>query len=283
MEKNDIILKNILPPVFFKLGRILPLIKEKTFYKKIIFKDELKKQIFEIPEISKLFSEEKIQQIYVTQNLRNTEDNPDIYITQIRYFWYYQFFKNNYPDIFEKDTTALDVGGASGIFLDSIDKKGTVLDTSEETIKFLKKKGIKAIHGNAECIDLPDKSFDYVVAFQCLEHMLNPVMALNEFGRIAKKGVFISIPYTQKTIIYDLDYGNKLRKESWNSDEKVKIGDSHVFEFSTNDLKKLVSFSNLDYENNYPILYFDNHTSYRKFYNSYYGSYFNFFVFKPKN
>jgi len=271
-----------LPPIFFKLQRVPLFLKGKIVYKNVNFREELAKQISEIPEISKLFPEERIKQLYVSHMVRDTVDNPDVYITQLRFYWYYNYFKKNYSDMFEKNTTILDVGGASGLFLDSINKKGTVLDTNKECINFLKKKGIKAIYGNAECIDLPDKSFDYVVAFQCLEHMPNPLIVLNEFGRVAKKKVFISIPFKEKTEIYSLDYWRKLKKESWKMEKEMEIGDGHIFEFSTEDFKKLLSYTNLIYENNIPIYYFDDNTPYRRHYNNYRGSYFNFFVLKNK-
>lgn len=274
--------KLIIPPIFLKLHLVYPFLKEKILYRNIILRDELKKQISEIPDINKIFSKEEIRQMYVSENVRDTIEHPDIFITQLRFYWYYNFFSQYYPDIFEKDTTILDVGGCNGIFLRSINKKGTIININKECVDFLNNEGISAFHGSGECIKLPNKSFDYVVSFQCLEHMPNPIMALNEFGRIARKNVFISIPLTEKTNIYDLDYWVKLKKESWKVKGDVKKGSGHIFEFSTNDLKKLMTHTNLIYKNNFPVLYFNNDSSYRKHYNNFYRSYFNFFILKTK-
>lgn len=273
----------LLPPIFFKLHLIPLYLKDKILYRKNLLYDELSKQIAEIPEIAKLFPEEKMKQHYVHEPHRHTIKNPDIYVNQLRFYWYYKYFKKHHPNMFDKNTSVLDVGATSGIFLESINKKGTALNINKECVDFLNKKGIKAIQGNAENINLPDKSFDYAVSFQCLEHLPNPLMALNEIGRIAKKKVFISVPYTEKTKIYDMDYGIKIKKESWKVKGDVEIGDVHIFEFSTEDLKKLSSYTNLEYENSFPILYFDNNTPYRRNYNKFYVSYFSFFILKPKN
>lgn len=277
---NELI-KLFLPPIFYKL-HLIPLFLKSKMYKNIVLKDELKKQISEIPEINKLFPENKIKYHYITGAIRDTNENPDLYITQLRFYWCYKYFKKNYPDIFKENTTVLDIGGTSGIFLESINKNGTIVNIDKKCINFLNKKNIKTIQSNAENIKLvDDKSFDYAISFQCLEHLLNPIRLLNEMGRIAKKKVFISIPYTKNTKIYDMDYGVKLKKESWKLEGNVKIGEMHVFEFSTEDFKKILSYTNLIYENNFPILYFDNNTSFRRFYNKFYKSYFNFFILNP--
>lgn len=276
-------LRLLLPPIFLKLRYIPPFLKGKTLYRNIILRDELAKQITEISEIEELFPEDKIKNHYVFEPIRDTLTNPDLYITQLRYYWYYCYFKNNNPDIFKKNITVLDVGASSGIFLESISKKGTALNLSKKCINFMDKRGIAAIQDNAEYIDLPDNSFDYVVSFQCLEHLPNPIKVLNEFGRLAKKKVFISIPYTEKTKIYDLNYGIKLKKESWKVKGDIACGSGHIFEFSTEDFKKILTFTNLEYKYNFPLLYFENNTPYRRWYNQYHKSYFNFFILSPKN
>jgi SAM-dependent methyltransferase len=50
--------------------------------------------------------------------------------------------------------------------------------------------------GTADAIPLPDKSMDLVCAFQVLEHMPFEVSlkALAEMGRVARKGVVVSLP-----------------------------------------------------------------------------------------
>lgn len=270
-------LSSIIPPIVygFKGG----LIHKKLG--KYNLRDELAKQISEIPEINKLFSDEKIKKHFVYEPIRDTNENPDLYITQLRFYWYYKYLKHNYPDIFEKATTVLDVGGTSEIFIKSINKKGTVLNINQECVTSMKQDGIEAIRGDAESIDLPDISYDYITCFQCIEHVPNPLKVLNELGRLVKKKVFISIPYVEKTTIRGLDYWINQKKESW-KEKNVKDVDCHIFEFSTEDFKKVLSYTNLNYEKNLPILYFDNNTPFRKFYNKNFGSYFNFFVLSPK-
>jgi SAM-dependent methyltransferase len=271
-------LSSIIPPFLYNLKTDL---KHRKF-RNYNLRKELIEQISENPEINKLFPEKKLKKHFVYEPIRDTEENPDLLLTQLRFYWYYRYFKKNYPDIFEKDTTVLDVGGTSGIVIESLDKKGVVLNINQECIDLMKKAGIKAILGDAEDIDLKDKSYDYVTSFQCLEHIPNPLRVLNEMGRIARKKVFISIPFVKNTRIYNKEHWINIKKESWKVQGDVKKVDCHIFEFSTEDLKNLLSYTNLEYQDSSPIYYFDNKTSFRRYYNEYHGSYFNFFVFKHR-
>jgi hypothetical protein len=93
--------------------------------------------------------------------------------------------------------------------------------------------------------------------------------------------IFLSIPYVERTIIYDLDYWKDLKmldinKGGW-SQSSVRDVDCHVFEFSTADLKKILSLASLKYCDSFPINYFEPLGLSRK--NK--GSYFNFFILQP--
>jgi len=246
-----------------------------------LFRDELKKQIENIEEIGQLFPPEKIKEHYVYGNVRDTIDHPDILITQMRYYRVYQYLKKNYPEIFDNETAVLDVGDTSGILFKAMARKGTSLNINKECVDFIKSKGIEAVKGDAENIQFGDKSFDYVFCFQCLEHVPNPLKVLNELGRIAKKKVFLSVPYTQQTRIYDIQYWKELKKNSW-KEPNVKDVDCHIFEFSTEDFKKILSHTSLEYETSFPIVYFNPDSFRRKMLNKHFTSYFNFFVLRPK-
>jgi len=284
------IVKQFIPPIFYKraiyrrarvlfLGELLKIKERKNKYQ--LFRDELVKQIKRILEIEKFFSEEKMRSHYVYEPVRNSLEHPDLYITQIRYYRMYDFFKKEYPEIFNADTKILNVGDADSILLESIGKKGTSLNINQECVEFIKKKGMEVVLGDAEKIGFPDSSFDFVFCFQTLEHCPNPIKVLNELGRVAKKKVFLSIPYTEQTNIYNINYWTDLKKSSW-KEKGVKNVDCHIFEFSTDDFKNILSYTNLEYERSFPIDYFDNDSFKGRLLNKVYSSYFNFFVLGAK-
>jgi ubiquinone/menaquinone biosynthesis C-methylase UbiE len=52
---------------------------------------------------------------------------------------------------------------------------------------------------NATQIPYPDNSYDTVVAFELLEHIENPSIALREFRRIAEKNIIVTVPNCEQT------------------------------------------------------------------------------------
>jgi len=270
--RNKVLLTKVVPSIL--LNALNPKHRCQLFY------DALSTQIQAIPEIERLFPQDEVRGHYVYGNVRDSIEHPDLFITQLRYYRMYQFFKRHFPEIFSSGVSVLDIGDTSGMFLRALGKKGVSLNINQECVDFIRSKGIEAVQGDAESLDFDDNSVDYVFSFQCLEHLPNPIKALNEWGRVARKRVFLSIPYVDTTHIYNIAYWVNLKKTSWKEDN-VRAVDCHIFEFSTQDFINILSHTNLDYETNFPILYFENNTFRQRLLNKAFGSYFNFFVLKP--
>lgn len=246
-----------------------------------LFYDEIKKRVEGLPEVQRLFSEDKVRKHYVYENVRDTLEHPDVYITQLRFYALYKYFKKAHPDIFTSETKILDAGDTSGILFEAIGKKGVSLNVNQECIDFINSKGIEAVCGNAEDIKFADRHFDYTFSFQLLEHTPNPIKVLNELARVTKSKVFVSIPYAPATNIYAIDYWVDIKKSSW-KEERVKDVDCHIFEFSTEDFKKILTHTNLECEDSFYLNYFDNDSFMGKLLNRVFVSYFNFFVLRPR-
>ena len=72
---------------------------------------------------------------------------------------------------------------------------------------------------NAEKIDLPDRSVDYILCKEALHHMPRPYMAIYEMLRVAKKGVFFIEP--QDSVIDWKIFNNKIAYRDLITDELV--------------------------------------------------------------
>jgi SAM-dependent methyltransferase len=57
-------------------------------------------------------------------------------------------------------------------------------------------------------LPFPDKSFDFVISSHVIEHFYDPISALLEWARVAKKYIFIIVPHRQRTF----DAGKELTK-----------------------------------------------------------------------
>ena len=57
----------------------------------------------------------------------------------------------------------------------------------------------------AECNKLPfaDKSYDFVISSHVIEHFYDPISALLEWARVARRYIFIIVPHRQRT--FDAD------------------------------------------------------------------------------
>jgi len=242
----------------------------------------LENEINKNPDISRLFPEGKMRKHYVHEIMRQTREFPALFVNQIRYYRIYEYFLKNYPDLFDEETKLIDVGDTSGILFQAMQKDGLSVNINPDVVEAIRKSGIKAEVGDAEKLRYPDKSFDYAFCFQCLEHLKNPLRALDELARITKRRVFISIPYVNRTNICSVDQTASIKKmpveKGGYGRELVNDSDCHVFEFSTSDMKNLLSFTRLNYIDNFPI----NYTTPLGRNRNNEGSFFNFFILEPK-
>lgn len=128
-------------------------------------------------------------------------------------------------------STFVDLGDSSGIFLKALGKRGTSVNIGEEPLRNIRAKGIKAIKADINGkLPFEDNSIDHILLFETLEHLPNPISALQEIYRICRKSLFISIPYVSQTNIHYFNY-----QPTW------PIHQHHIFEFNDDDFRKVVS------------------------------------------
>lgn len=131
----------------------------------------------------------------------------------------------------ELRATFLDVGGSSSMFfrlLGVSPENGFVANVLEEHLEDVRRAGYGCIEVQDDRIDAEDDSFNYCLSFECLEHSLNPLTLLGEMLRVARSGVFLSIPHRTSTRIVS-------KEGSGRPDTQ------HVFELSPADLAHLAS------------------------------------------
>ena len=56
-----------------------------------------------------------------------------------------------------------------------------------------------------------DKSFDFVISSHVIEHFYDPIAALQEWKRVARKYIFIIVPHRQRTFDKDRELTSYLR------------------------------------------------------------------------
>lgn len=243
----------------------------------------LEKLLKDNPKINALFPYEDMIKHYVYEPARQTKEYPDIYVNQTRFYRIYQFLKERFPEVFLPETLVADIGDTSGALLKVMQCRGLSVNINPDVVAYIREAGFKAEVGDVEDLPFADKSFDYVFCFECIEHVANPIRALRELSRVTRNLIFLSIPYVERTRIYNSDYWHDLKgrgvaEGGWNEQE-VRDVDGHKFEFSTKDFKNVITHAQLRYVDNFPINYFMPLGLKRR--NE--GSYFNFFILRPED
>jgi len=135
----------------------------------------------------------------------------------------------------------LDLGCASGYMISEIaknypGKRFVGVDVYGKAINFAKKTypNIKFIRADILYLPLEDKSFDLIISYETIEHVLDPTKFLKEAKRVLKDdGIFVLA----------MDSGNWMFKVIWAIWEKTagKVwGDAHLHPINHSYLEKLV-------------------------------------------
>ena len=119
-----------------------------------------------------------------------------------------QFIQHLCP--IKKGQKVLDIGSGRGWFslhCANMEAEVTAIDLSEENLNRIKNidPRIKTIYGDACSINLPEKSFDLIVALEVLEHLVDPALAIDNWKKMLKTGgiFFVTVPY-KEVIRYSL-------------------------------------------------------------------------------
>lgn len=130
-----------------------------------------------------------------------------------------------------RKSTLLEVGCGTGIFLETFYDAGfdvTGVDPSPAMLKIARRRmGQKAFLqlGHAERLCFDDKEFDYVALLNVLEFCDDPVSAVAEAARTARKGILVGW-LNRRSLYYLLDKKNAregmLRDAKWFSAREVK-------------------------------------------------------------
>jgi SAM-dependent methyltransferase len=128
----------------------------------------------------------------------------------------------------------LDVGDTDGRILKDLGKPGLGFNLNAAAVDNIRANGIEARLGDGQQLPFEDSAFDYVLCFETLEHVENPIQLLSELGRVCgpRGRVFISIPWVPRTFIHARD-------------PAIKRGYGHIFEFARKDFETLLTHTPL--------------------------------------
>ena len=107
---------------------------------------------------------------------------------------------------------------------------------------------------NGDNIPVEDKSFDFVISSHVIEHFKNPITALKEWQRIARKYIFIICPHKERTFDKDREltnifelfyfYHDFLKEIEANGNEHYTVWDLNTFLEMLIKLKFKIEYAN---------------------------------------
>lgn len=97
----------------------------------------------------------------------------------------------------ESKLSILDIGTGEGLFWDGSARNGVVgIDIRHDALKVAAEGGVVApVLASADDLPFPDNSFDFVMAIEILEHLLEPERAVAEMSRVSRSGGLITTPW----------------------------------------------------------------------------------------
>lgn len=122
---------------------------------------------------------------------------------------------NKIIDIIPEDVLSLlDVGYGNGVFLHLLQSKrkgiySVGLERSKIAVEVAYKNfNVKVIEGDVSSLPFKDREFDCITALEVIEHLPYGVYekAINEFERVSKKYIIISVPYKDNLALTQCPY-----------------------------------------------------------------------------
>lgn len=126
------------------------------------------------------------------------------------------------------DGPILDAAASDGLFMSRLGATNAVgINLLFACARTISEDGFPACQADVEQLPFRDKTFNSVLCCQTLEHVPNPIFALNQLLRVARR-LYLSVPWLPRTRI-------NARPAGWPQVE------SHIFEFSTRDFARILT------------------------------------------
>ena len=127
----------------------------------------------------------------------------------------------------------LDAGASDGFFLSYLGAAGAVgINFLSDCAKKIRADGFSSCVADVERLPFANGSFDYVICCETLEHVPNPIRAIDELARVCRKRLIVTIPWVERSFV-------NARPHGWPNVE------GHIFEFCEQDFERVLSHAHV--------------------------------------
>lgn len=108
------------------------------------------------------------------------------------------------------------------------------INLQKSSVEKMKKKGLDAICADAQSLGDQGIHYDIASVFETLEHLPDPIGFLNSIKSVVNKRLIVSVPYIRHSRV-----GLAYLSDKWPEENKPTIENTHIFELSPTDWKKI--------------------------------------------
>ncbi|MBT6048145.1 MAG: methyltransferase domain-containing protein [Candidatus Scalindua sp.] len=125
------------------------------------------------------------------------------------------------------------------------------INLQENAVEKIKKRGLDAICADALSLGDMGSNYDIVSAFETVEHLPDPIGFLDRIKSVINSRLILSVPFIRHSRI-SLAY----LSDKWPEGKKPTIENTHIFELSPLDWKKIFLHTGWKIENEWKLMMF---------------------------
>ena len=123
----------------------------------------------------------------------------------------------------------LDAGASDGFYLAHLGaNRGVGVNFLSACARKINADGYWAAVADVERLPFADRTFDYVICCETLEHVPNQVKTIQELARVCRKRLIVTVPWVERTTVH-------ARPAGWPDVE------GHIFELCEDDFTRMLS------------------------------------------
>lgn len=129
--------------------------------------------------------------------------------------------------------------------------KSVGINLQQHAVNKIEAKGLEGICADALSLGIQGKNFDIVSVFEALEHLPDPIGFLNGIKTVTNNRLIISVPFIRHSRI-----GLEYTSNKWPKDKKPTIENTHIFELSPSDWKRIFLHTGWKVDNEWKLMMF---------------------------
>lgn len=129
------------------------------------------------------------------------------------------------------------------------------INLQASTVEKIRKRGLDAICTDALSLEDRGIHYDIVSLFETLEHLPDPLGFLNGIRKVVDKKLVLSVPFIRHSRV-GLNYLSDRWVNKWPQDMKTTIENTHIFELSPLDWKKIFLHTGWKVDNEWNLMMF---------------------------